>query len=516
MKTDHLSNTNHQATKVPPSRWARLWPRILVVLAVSLISLIIIESLFRLGWKTYTTDNSGLLNGSGYAMVFDSKGRIWVGTNRGLSELSPDGQWTTYTVSNSELVNNEVSALAVDSRDQIWVGTDVGLSELSPDGHWMTYTTSNSGLVNNEVRALAVDIQDQIWVGTWRGLSVLDHNDHWTTLTTDNSGLVGNGANIIAIDPQGRIWIGTADGLSVLDSESRWTTYTVANSDLVDDTVVSLAFDAQGQTWVGTQLSGISLLATNGQWVTFTTENSGIVSDWANVMATDKSGLVWVGSDDGLSVYHPDGRWVTYTEANSGWVHNAGASSMAIDGQGRVWVETRYGLTMLDPSLALPSSLRSILAMLRLAILITLGLSATILLVVGFDALTHAQTLEGESEFVGWGLLLKGGRFGSISGLVSGVVGWLIMLLTIDPGTGGGPELGVAWFVEMVVLVGVLGGFLCGLISVPIWMKIERMRGSKNYRAPNIIVPLIGGAVPAITFTIFVIISSLVQYYRAV
>jgi len=59
-------------------------------------------------------------------------------------------------------------------------------------------------------------------------------------------------------------------------------------------------------------------------------------------MATDEQGRVWVGTRGGLSVLDPDGSWTTYSTANSG-LANDRVNAIAIDGQGRVWVSTNVG-----------------------------------------------------------------------------------------------------------------------------------------------------------------------------
>ena len=54
-------------------------------------------------------------------------GRVWVGTDAGLSVLLPDGSWETYTYENSDLIQGAISSLAMDSQGRLWIGTDAGL-----------------------------------------------------------------------------------------------------------------------------------------------------------------------------------------------------------------------------------------------------------------------------------------------------------------------------------------------------------------------------------------------------
>ncbi len=125
-------------------------------------------------WTTYNTSNSGIAGNDFYnGIAFDAQGNTWFAcTGSGVSKF--DGvNWTTYNTANSGLANNVVNAIVIDSLGNKWFGTDGGVSKF--DGaHWITYTTSNSGLFNHAtgvfgngsgVLAIAIDAQGNMWFG---------------------------------------------------------------------------------------------------------------------------------------------------------------------------------------------------------------------------------------------------------------------------------------------------------------------------------------------------------------
>ncbi len=78
--------------------------------------------------KTYSFANSGLPSNTILTLVEDHKNNLWIGTNKGLTKF--DGKkWKTYTMENSNLLENRVQTLVVKDK-KLYVGTSLGLSIL--------------------------------------------------------------------------------------------------------------------------------------------------------------------------------------------------------------------------------------------------------------------------------------------------------------------------------------------------------------------------------------------------
>lgn len=117
-------------------------------------------------------------------LALDRDGRLWLATNNGLNAVrgaySRAGRtfavesWRTYTT-DAGLPSSEINALELDDQGNVWVGTEGGLTRISPQGEVeFTFTKTNSGLIDNRVKALLFDRgKRELWIGTFDGLSRL-------------------------------------------------------------------------------------------------------------------------------------------------------------------------------------------------------------------------------------------------------------------------------------------------------------------------------------------------------
>jgi len=106
-------------------------------------------------------------------IAIDDHNVKWIGTwGAGLSRFdssAPAGQqWTSFSKADG-LGGHYVHVLKFDSAGRLWIGTDGGLT-VYDHGHWTTYTSAQ-GLLDNNVFSLAFGENGVVWVGTWRGLS---------------------------------------------------------------------------------------------------------------------------------------------------------------------------------------------------------------------------------------------------------------------------------------------------------------------------------------------------------
>ena len=84
---------------------------------------------------------------------------------------------TSYTVENTNngLVSNTITCIEIDSKGVIWIGTEKGVSRF--DGtNWVTYTkeNTNNGLVSDDIYCISFDKQGNTWFGTFKGASKFD------------------------------------------------------------------------------------------------------------------------------------------------------------------------------------------------------------------------------------------------------------------------------------------------------------------------------------------------------
>lgn len=121
------------------------------------------------------TGSNGPLGKIVYAIARGPKGRLWVGTDQGLS-IYDGNAWSHYGQNTTKPAEGpggkRVYAIAVTDREEVWLGTDAGASRgTEPGGPW-EHLTSTKGLADNKVVVARTRSGNEIWLGTPKGVSV--------------------------------------------------------------------------------------------------------------------------------------------------------------------------------------------------------------------------------------------------------------------------------------------------------------------------------------------------------
>ena len=103
-----------------------------------------------------------------FSIHADPEGRIWAGTWGGGVSRYDGGKWTNLTVKDG-LAGNIVYAIVQESNGTLWFGTNGGVSRY--DGKTWQSFTRREGLLDTNVYALAVDGKGSVWAGTRRGVA---------------------------------------------------------------------------------------------------------------------------------------------------------------------------------------------------------------------------------------------------------------------------------------------------------------------------------------------------------
>lgn len=127
---------------------------------------------------------SRALSSAAKVMLRDRNGQLWVGFLRlGLGRVidPPDGppRIERMTIADG-LLSDAVLALAEDPRGRIWIGTGRGVQILDPQSGRLRRLTMADGLAGDSIRHLHLDRRDRMWVATATGLSRVDLADEAT------------------------------------------------------------------------------------------------------------------------------------------------------------------------------------------------------------------------------------------------------------------------------------------------------------------------------------------------
>ncbi|MGE0453236.1 MAG: two-component regulator propeller domain-containing protein [Vicinamibacteria bacterium] len=258
-------------------------------------------------FETFDRANTPQLRNSGIHTLWpDADGTLWVGTNGGGLTRLAHGRFQTWT-SDEGLAGDVVRAIYRDRRGRLWVGTNSGLT-LFEEGAMRSYATAQ-GLANPVVRAIREDRDGTLWVGTNGGGLCRLRGERFECLGAE-AGLTNAYVFAVLIDREGTLWVGTNGGGLFRREGERFRRFGAAQG-LASDVVWALYEDSLGSLWVGTYGGG--LYRREGERFAAIRAASGLSSDFVRALWQDHEGSLWVGTYTGGLNRLRDGKFTVWT-----------------------------------------------------------------------------------------------------------------------------------------------------------------------------------------------------------
>jgi len=205
----------------------------------------------------------------------DSRGTIWVGTEKGVFKLAEAGgeiNFVPVDINLSPKANKYVYTIYEDRRGAVWIGTENNLTRIALDGSLASY--QNEGEARNKdkaivFRAIFEDRAGNLWVGTQhRGLFQFSIDENAVPKVIKQFAAEKDSElewiDEIVESADGRLWLGGSNGLYEFEpQENKLLRYTRA-SGLSYYRFRTLFEDRTGNLWLGTDTNGIYRLSTRG------------------------------------------------------------------------------------------------------------------------------------------------------------------------------------------------------------------------------------------------------------
>ena len=325
-------------------------------------------------------------NGS-LKLLADSKGNIWVLTNKGIEIINSKNNKVESVIQNKHFVNSP-QTIYEDKSGIIWIGTDNGLLKLNPKtfelekefklGTSVIYISqwgnnlifsNNDGVyqfnekessahkISNVIGGKSIFVDDNnLWVASFKkGIFVYNLSKENTISASSNSikwnsrknDFMNYNVSSLLKDNSGLIWIGTSGGgVEVYNPKGQFFKHYTATKNkgsLSHKTVRSVLEDNYQNLWIGTENGGLNFLPKEHK----NNYNKGFISilpnhSFVTVLNLDKKNdRVWVGLPAGIKIFSAKTGEEIYLPKNSFNGINA-VFSILIDSKGVVWVGT-YG-----------------------------------------------------------------------------------------------------------------------------------------------------------------------------
>ena len=215
---------------------------------------------------------------------------VWMGNNAGLwrvngnelERISPD------------IIKNRVYSLLYDGKGRMYVGTDVGLFIYEKGKIERVLIDSNVLSAANTIRGLALDNKGNLWMATHRGLYSMALDNKGITVHNSDEVLVNSYNNICLVDSV--LYLGTAEnGIVAFDIESyRFRPYMNLGC------ITSLSSNGDGTLYAGTNGNGAYFISTVKDRIIKRiyhepNANGGLRSNSVYSLLVDNDGIIWAG-----------------------------------------------------------------------------------------------------------------------------------------------------------------------------------------------------------------------------
>jgi ligand-binding sensor domain-containing protein/signal transduction histidine kinase len=265
----------------------------------------------------------GLPGRSVNTLLETRSGEYLVGTGRGLCRFRGErggGAFTTYLPGNNPH-ENFVTALMEDSGGRIWCGTDGGLFEML-SGHTFRRQPLPAPQPPQDRIAVSDVLEDaghKLWVATTSGIYVIG-KDGGVQHIAKEDGLPDEWVNALLLDKYGRLWAGTRNGLVLMRDGNKGGRCGVQQvyreiGGVKRVSVVALAEGLDRAIWAGASV-GIVRSLTGSRPAVFQvlTRAQGLIDRSITALATDRAGSMWAGTEGaGVMKIQPAG-FTTYRE----------------------------------------------------------------------------------------------------------------------------------------------------------------------------------------------------------
>lgn len=285
-----------------------------------------------------------------YTIVFDKAQNIWVGSYFGGVDylLSANQQFTFFEPGEGE---NQLPArvprmMTEDGDATLWIATeDGGVCTIDTQSGLCRQFRGITGLGTN-IHALMYDsVHNELWIGTrFEGIYRYDLSSHSSRHYLYGRGLTSEGCFCLVQQRDGQLWVATMQGLRRYDRQSD-TFGPIGHTVLDNAFIYTLHTDRKNNLWVGTNNHGIYRIdATTGKVTGFCREdNSGLRDNYIICLHEDSNGRLWIGTNNnGLQYLDP--ATGTIGSISEEILSRCTVCSFEEDGEGNLWVSTSQGL----------------------------------------------------------------------------------------------------------------------------------------------------------------------------
>lgn len=305
--------------------------------------------------------NAGLSQSNVLAVLQDSRGLMWFGTENGLDRY--DGyrfeHFKRERANPKALHNDFIFDIAEDASGDLWIATNGGgLARFDRATEqfesFLASETDENAIPSNHIRKLLIDADGMIWLATKdAGLARFNPSSKKFESVAFSQDIASvGGLYALMHDASGRLWVGGDHGLSRLDPASGeltvWQHDMAEEGSLAKGSVRDVLQDSFGTIWVATYGGGLSQLKADESGfqshVHDTADALSLSGNRITKIFEDRDRRLWVGTTAGLNlVDRRTGAIHRFTNdaSDAHSLSNNRVTSIFQDRSGLLWIGTQ-------------------------------------------------------------------------------------------------------------------------------------------------------------------------------
>jgi ligand-binding sensor domain-containing protein len=312
----------------------------------------------------FDAENPNSLSSNVVLTAMESRdGSIWIGTQGGgLNKFDRKSGKFTHYLENTDPKKALIRKIFEDSRGLIWIGSDKGLYQLNPKSgktlYYIHEANKPKSLSNNSIFSIGEDNYGAIWVSIWNeGLNKIEPKEIskpnpdeaefvlYKNDSTNNNSLSNNTVWAIYKDRSGILWICNEVCLEKFDQETdgfQHISYHNFNS-IVEDT--------KGNLWLGSLWNGISKYDRKQGTVDRIKSGNSLNYNTVQCMVIDAQSAIWFATPNGIVKYNPSVKEFSTPDISVELQENEyNTNSMLGLLSGEILFGGKYGISIVDPN----------------------------------------------------------------------------------------------------------------------------------------------------------------------
>jgi ligand-binding sensor domain-containing protein/two-component sensor histidine kinase len=316
----------------------------------------------------HLTLSDGLVHDIITAIVQDSSGFIWIGTEDGLMKY--DSYNFTVLKNNPEikssLRDDWITKLFVDSKGRIWIGTSAGIDRY--DKHSSSFVhyqlpVKSSGNEAEGVALIYEDSENKLFIYTNKsGLCLYDESRdkfYKTNFTNRIENLIKGYITFVFQDSEGTYWICSTEEILLWKIDGSFSYHKLNHPDTFDSPyqeIFDVAEDSENNIWIGSKGGLTKFIRKTGRiknYYSIPNNPYSLCHSTVLKLFIDSNNNLWLGTFEGLNKYIPESdRFISYKhDPNDNYSLSANRIyDLFEDGAGTLWIGTyKGGISKIDP-----------------------------------------------------------------------------------------------------------------------------------------------------------------------